>query len=350
MTAPFPRFPLQPGYTISRVLKGGWQLAGGHGIIDSATALDDMRAFVECGITTFDCADIYTGVETLIGRFLRRHKDALADGTLPQVQVHTKYVPDLDRLSSLSGNDTSKIIDRSLQRLGVDRLDLVQFHWWDYAIPGYVETAGHLSDLQRAGKILYIGVTNFDSARLRQILKTGIRVVSNQVQYSLLDHRPEEDLAALADEYGLQLLCYGSLAGGFLSDRYLGVPPPPEPMENRSLTKYRLIIDEFGGWERFQQLLRGLQVIAEKHRVGISEIACAYVLTKPHVAGVIIGARNRRHLSRIRKLAEVELDDHDLSRIRNLIADAPGPKGPVYSLERDRSGPHGRIMKYNLNT
>ena len=67
-----PRFELAPGYTISRVLKGGWQLAGGHGPVEDAAALDDMDRFVEAGVTTFDCADIYTGVETLIGRWLER--------------------------------------------------------------------------------------------------------------------------------------------------------------------------------------------------------------------------------------------------------------------------------------
>jgi len=346
----FPRFEMQPGYSISRILKGGWQLAGGHGSIDPETAMEDMRRFAESGITTFDCADIYTGVETLIGRFLHRNKSAFAAGDIPPVQVHTKYVPDLDKLHSLTKGDTARIIDRSLRRLTVDRLDLVQFHWWDYDIPGYVEAAGHLKALQQSGKILYIGVTNFDSVHLREILQSGVRVISNQVQYSLLDHRPEEEMADLADKYGLRLLCYGTLAGGFLSDRYLNAPAPAEPLENRSLIKYRLVIDEFGGWDRFQRLLRGLQTIALKHHVGISEIASAYVLTKPYVAGIIIGARHRRHLKGIRKIAGIVLDDYDMRRIQDLIGTPPGPRGPVYALERDRNGPHGRIMKYNLNT
>jgi len=350
MSVLFPRFSFPSGYTISRVLKGGWQLAGGHGPIDPDSALEDMRRFAESGITTFDCADIYTGVEALIGRFLCRYKSAFASGDIPPVQIHTKYVPDLEKLSSLSKSDTAGIIDRSLQRLTVERLDLVQFHWWDFAIPGYVEAAGHLKDLQQAGKILYIGVTNFDSEHLRDILEAGVHVISNQLQYSLLDHRPEKDMVDLAARYGLRLLCYGTLAGGFLSDRYLDAPIPLEPLENRSLTKYRLIIDEFGGWDRFQQLLHGLHAIAVKHHVGISEIASAYVLTKPYVAGVIIGARHSCHLNNIKKLVAVALDDHDMTRIQDLIAAAPGPKGPVYALERDRSGSHGRIMKYNLNT
>ena len=103
-----PRIAITPGYTISRVLKGGWQLAGGHGAIDRATALDDMARFVDAGITTFDCADIYTGVEELIGQFLRGRR------TGTPVQVHTKFVPDLDTLATLTRRDVEAAIDRSL--------------------------------------------------------------------------------------------------------------------------------------------------------------------------------------------------------------------------------------------
>jgi aryl-alcohol dehydrogenase-like predicted oxidoreductase len=140
-----------------------------------------MWAFVEAGITTFDCADIYTGVEELIGKFTKECK---------QVQIHTKYVPDLDALPRLTKAYTEKIIDRSLIRLGVERLDMVQFHWWDYSIPYFVDTAFHLVDLQKAGKIRCIGVTNFDALHLRELLDAGIPVIANQVQYSVFDNRP----------------------------------------------------------------------------------------------------------------------------------------------------------------
>ena len=82
---------LQDNYPISKIIKGGWHLAGGHGHISEAQALADMRAFVAAGITTFDCADIYTGVEALIGKFLKKNKAAFAAGDLPPVQIHTKY-------------------------------------------------------------------------------------------------------------------------------------------------------------------------------------------------------------------------------------------------------------------
>lgn len=344
------RIQIQPNYSISKIIKGGWHLAGGHGNIDQNTAIEDMHAFVAAGITTFDCADIYTGVEELIGKFLKKYKSQMTSGELPAVQVHTKYVPDYDALATLKKKDTEAIIDRSLKRLGVDRLDLVQFAWWDYKQGDFVKTAVHLSELQAAGKIRHIGVTNFNTESIKRILEAGVSIVSNQTQYSILDHRPEQQMTALCQQNDIHYLCYGVLAGGFLSDRYLDAPDPPQPLENRSLTKYRLIIDEFGGYAAFQQALKVLRSIADQYQVGIAEVATAYTLQKPMVAAAIIGARNRKHLNRLLQIPKFELSVKDLAAIQKIVAQAPGPSGPVYDLERDKTGKHGRIMKYNLNS
>ena len=349
MNTPIPRITLQPGYSISRIIKGNWQLAGGHGAVDERQAIRDMRAFVEAGITTFDCADIYTGVEALIGQFIREHRDAMASGTLPALQIHTKYVPDENALATLTLQDTQGVIDRSLKRLGVERLDLVQFAWWNTAIPGYVEAALHLSKIKQAGKIRYLGVTNFSAAHVRELLDAGVPILTNQVQYSVLDHRPEQKLQPLAEAMKGSLLCYGALAGGFLSNRYLGLTEDQIALENRSLVKYRLIIDEFGGYGLFQELLQVLHGIASQYGVGIAEVAARYVLQKPNVAAVIIGARNTHHLERLKQLGRFHLDQADLDRIQAVVSRSTGPTGAVYDLERDRTGKHGRIMKYNLN-
>lgn len=109
MIVELPRAQLAPGYAVSRLLKGGWQLAGGHGAVDVEAALADMDRFVDAGITTFDCADIYSGVEALIGEWLKRHR---ARAAAVPVQVHTKYVPDLDRLPSHSRADVVHGVDR----------------------------------------------------------------------------------------------------------------------------------------------------------------------------------------------------------------------------------------------
>ena len=343
------RIELQPGYSISRVIKGGWHLAGGHGAISEDKALEDMYAFVKAGITTFDCADIYTGVEELIGKFRKRYHAAFQSSELPSIQVHTKYVPDYSALATLTKEQTVATIDRSLKRLDVEQLDLVQFAWWDYQFPKYLETAVHLSELQKSGKIRYLGITNFDAKRTQEILDAGVDIVSNQVQYSILDQRVEEQLTPIAQKYNIPYLCYGAVAGGFLSDRYLSAPDPTQPHENRSLTKYRLIIDEFGGYDLFQEVLNVLRGIADRYNVGIAEVACQYVLQKPSVGAVIVGARNRKHLERLTKLDTFRLNAIDLVKIDSIIAQSKGPNGPFYELERDKTGKHGSIMKYNLN-
>ena len=340
-----PRWRLAPGYEISRLIKGGWHLAGGHGAIDRVAALRDMARFVEAGIDTFDCADIYTGVEELIGEF-RASNAELARRT----RVHTKFVPDLGRLADADAGYVESIIDRSLARLGVERLDLVQFHWWDYAVPRYVEVALELERLRRKGKILHIGVTNFDVDHLRQIVAAGVPVLSHQLQYSLVDQRPAGAMVEFCRQHQIALLCYGTVLGGFLSGRWLGVAEPAAPFANRSLTKYKLIIDDFGGWASLQRLLQVLAPIAARHESDIATIATAAMLARPTVAAAIVGATSDAHLDAHRQLGAVVLTGAELAAIDAVTARRAGPAGAVYALERDRDGRHGRIMKYNLNT
>lgn len=339
------RCSLAPGYDISRVIKGGWQLSSGHSDSVSSDPVADMRAFVDAGIDTFDCADIYTGVEELIGRFIAERR---RDRNAAVPRVHTKCVPDYDALPSLQREDIVAIVDRSLQRLGVEQLDMVQFHWWDYTVPGCAEAASWLAELQGAGKIELLGLTNFNSAHTDEILRAGVPLVSTQVQYSLLDPRPEKNLVHLCLKHDMQLLCYGTLAGGFLDERWLGLKRPLE-FENRSLIKYHLMIEEVGGWELFQELLSTLKRIADRHAVSIATIASRWVLERPAVAAVIIGSRNTAHLPRYAELFSIELTEQDRNEIERLRQQMRDPSRDVFDLERDRSGPHGRIMKYNLN-
>jgi aryl-alcohol dehydrogenase-like predicted oxidoreductase len=344
------RTALAPGYEISRLLRGGWQLAGGHGPVDRDRAVDDMAAFVEAGVTAFDCADIYTGAEEMIGEFRARYERERGAEALRALKVHTKFVPDWDRLGKVDRAYVESIVDRSLRRLKMERLDLVQFHWWNYEAPGLVETAGILRDLQRAGKIDRLGGTNFDTPHTRALLEAGMPLVSMQVQYSLLDPRAENGLVPLARERGFGLLCYGTLAGGFLGDAWLNKPEPAEgTLTNRSLIKYKLIIDDFGGWALFQELLASLDAIARRHGVSIAAVAGRWMLDRPGVAGIIVGARYADHLAADLRIFEFDLDAADQATIDFVLQRRQGPRGDTFALERDRAGRHGRIMKYNLN-
>ncbi|MBN8492714.1 MAG: aldo/keto reductase [Burkholderiales bacterium] len=334
-------FELAPGYRIPRIIRGGWQLAGDHGAVDRQRAVQEIAAFVEAGLNTVDGADIYTGVEALYGEFNAQRRAA---GLAP-LQVHTKCVPDYDDLARVDAAYIRRIVERSLQRLQVDRLDLVQFHWWDYRVPGCIEAALTLSALQREGLIRLVGGTNFDTPHSAAMHEAGVALASMQVQYSLLDRRPEHGLLGL----GVPLLCYGTLAGGFFAERWLGAPEPGSELTNRSLIKYKLVIDDFGGWAAFQQLLQALKAIGDKHGVGIATVATRWVLDRPGVAAAIVGARYADHLRDTLAVFTLRLDAEDHARLAPILAAHPGPEGDTYSLERDKAGRHGRIMKYNLN-
>ncbi len=336
---------LAPGHRISRVIKGGWQLAGGHGAVDARASIDDMVAFADAGITTFDCADIYTGVEDLIGAFRRSYLQSHGQAALDRIRVHTKFVPDLGRLASITRAEVAQAVETSLRRLGLERLHLLQFHWWDYEVDRQVEVAGWLFDLRREGKIAHLGGTNFDTDQMRRLLDAGVPLVSMQVQYSLIDDRPARAMAAA----GVPLLCYGSVAGGLISERWLGVPEPAAPFENRSLAKYLLIVAEFGGWALFQDLLVALDRVARRHGSDVASVAGRIVLDRPGVAALIVGARHRGHIARNAGLPDLTLTDADRAEVAAVLARATPVPGDVYALERDRTGAHGSVMKYDLN-
>ncbi|MEO8856215.1 MAG: aldo/keto reductase [Burkholderiaceae bacterium] len=336
---------LAPGYRIPRVIRGGWQLAGDHGPVEKERAVADMALFIQAGLNTVDGADIYTGVEDMYGEFNARQSTA----GQPRMQVHTKLVPDYGDLARIDAGYVRKSIERSLHRLRAERLDLVQLHWWDYSVQRYLDAALALRDLQGEGLIANVGGTNFDSPRAEELLHAGVPLVSMQTQYSLLDRRAGGRMAKVAAENGFQYLCYGTLAGGFLTEHWLGRAEPSEPIGNRSLVKYRLIIEEFGGWNAFQTLLQTLHAIAQKHAVNLSSVAVRWVLQQPEVAAAIVGARYADHLPKTLEVFSFELDIHDLVLIDSVLKKYPGPSGEPYTLERDKTGRHGRIMKYELN-
>ncbi|MGF6547434.1 aldo/keto reductase [Paraburkholderia youngii] len=227
------------------------------------------------------------------------------------------------------------MIDLSLRRLNQERLDLIRLHSWEYQDPRWLEPALWLDDLRRTGKIDTIGGANFDTYHMLEILNAGVPLTSMQVQYSLLDRRPARRMAAAAIEYGIPLLCYGTMAGGFLGDRWLGAPEPTEQLENRSLVKYKRIIDDVGGWDLFQALLTMLRQIADRHGTDIATVASAAMLERPGVAAVIIGARDLSHPASNAAISRLALTAEDVDLIAELLAEARQLEGDVYGLQRD---------------
>lgn len=331
-----PTVELAPGFPISRIIKGCWQLSGGHrgerasDRTSGDAAVQDFQKFVDAGITTFDTADIYGPSESLIGRYLASR------GGSEGVQVLTKFC--CFGAAMRSARDLKFVeesIDLSRQRLGVDALDVVQFYWHDYGEPYYVDAAKHLAELQARGKIRHVAVTNFDTQRLKEIVDAGVRVVSNQVQYSLLDRRPE--LGPMADycaSQNIALLPYGAIAGGFLSDKYLGLDPGRVQVNTYSLSKYASVINQVGDWAYLQSLLEALSGVAAKHGVSISDVAAAWVLGRPQVAGVIVGARNANHTADLQRIFSFQLDADDAAAIQAVLDQGRRPTGDCYAWER----------------
>jgi len=324
----------------SRLIHGCWQLARGHGSgWDRSTAFAALDRVAERpGPLVLDGADIYTGVERLLGDWM-----AARPAHAGRVVVHTKFVPDLESLPSLDRTYVRLVVERSRERLRADTLDLVQLHWWDFGVPGWVRAAEWLAELQGEGVVRHVGVTNFGSRALCTLLDAGIPVVANQIQFSLLDRRPLKGLAGICRERGVSLLCYGTLAGGLLADGP-GGSGAPDPADNRSLRKYRLIVDEVGGLRALERARAELCAVAGRAGVSMAEAAAAYVLAQPAVGAVIVGLSRR---GPDLDVAGVRLRPADVARLEAAVPDTVA--GGVYEVERDRTGPHGRIMQYDLN-
>ncbi|MGC2431423.1 MAG: aldo/keto reductase [Nitrososphaeraceae archaeon] len=282
-------YELAPNLTICRILNGMWQVAGGHGYIDHELAIADMLRYHDAGFTTWDLADIYGPAEDFIGQFRHRLLKLKGKEELERVQSLTKWVPQPRKVTRSFVNEN---IDRSLRRMSVSSLDLLQFHWWDYNNPYYMDALRYLSDLRDEELIKHIGLTNFDTERMQIMIDSGLRIVSNQVQYSIIDRRPEVKMIPFCLEHNISLLAYGSICGGLISERYLGtVEPSTAELNTASLRKYKQMIDAWGGWDLFQKLLLTLKSIAQKYDVSIVNVATNYILAKAAVAGVIIGDR-----------------------------------------------------------
>jgi len=282
-------YQLAPDLTICRILNGMWQVAGGHGYVEHELAIADMLRYHDAGFTTWDLADIYGPAEDFIGEFRRRLLKLKGKEELGKIQLLTKWVPQPSRITRSIVN---REIETSLRRMDVSSLDLLQFHWWDYNNPYYMDALKYLYDLRHQGQIKHLGLTNFDTEHMEIIADSGLQIVSNQVQYSIIDRRPEVKMIPFCMKHNISLLAYGSICGGLISERYVGTKEPSTAELNTlSLRKYKKMIDAWGGWNLFQSLLLTLQTIAKKYNVSIANVATNYILAKSAVAGVIIGAR-----------------------------------------------------------
>jgi len=320
------RIELGRGLQVSRLLTGLWQVADieRSEALDPKAAAGDLQPYLDAGLTTFDMADHYGSAELIVGA-LGEHLSGLA-----KFEALTKWVPEPGPISL---SQARAAVERALARLGCEQIDLMQFHAWCYWHPGYLDGLFHLQELQQEGLIRHLGVTNCDAAHLNLILASGIRVVSNQVCFSLLDARPRGPLSDVCAAHGVKLLAYGTLAGGFLTERWLG-RPEPKP-ETWSEMKYKRFIDTAGGWDALQNVLRALAQVARRHDVSMANVASRYVLEQPAVAGIIVGARPGRsdHIEDNLRVFDFTLDAESQATLAAAISQLepiPGDSGDEY--------------------
>ncbi|MBT4519381.1 MAG: aldo/keto reductase, partial [Halieaceae bacterium] len=321
---------LAPGMRISRVLTGLWQIADlerDGTTLDPVATAKFMTPYVEAGFTTFDMADHYGSAEIIAGQFKNREPAG------PRAQLFTKWVP---KPGVVTFSDVRKAVERSLERMQTDRLDMLQYHAWNYTDPAWIDTLFHLQELKSEGLIGHLGLTNFDAAHLRIAVASGIEILTNQICYSLIDQRAATDMASVCEEYGVHILAFGTVAGGFLSEKWLGQSEPAaEQLETWSQMKYKRFIDVAGGWTKYQELLTVLDAIARKHGVSISTVSSRYMLDQPAVAGIILGARlgKGNHVEENLATFELQLDQQDREAIAQAAAALeaiPGGCGDEY--------------------
>ncbi|XP_059431178.1 LOW QUALITY PROTEIN: flagellar radial spoke protein 5-like [Corylus avellana] len=294
-----------------------WRL----GRIDRDDAVEAMLRYADAGLSTFDMADHYGPAEDLYGIFINRVRRERPPEFLDNVRGLTKWVPPPVKMTSRYVKES---IDVSRKRMDVASLDMLQFHWWDYSNPGYIDALKHLTDLKEEGKIKTIALTNFDTERLQIILENEIPVVSNQVQHSIVDMRPQQKMAELCQLTGVKLITYGTVMGGLLSEKFLdtnlAIPFAGPPLNTPSLQKYKRMVDAWGGWSQFQVLLKTLKKIASKHGVSIPTVAVKYILNQPAVAGSMVGVRLglAEHIQDSNAVFSLVLDEDDVNSIQEV--------------------------------
>ncbi len=324
-----PQTELAAGFKISRLINGLWQVADmerGGKALDQDKVLSDMEKYVLNGLTTFDMADHYGSAEILAGR-LKQHVNA----SNKPVQLLTKWVPDLSDRTRLGAQQA---VERACQRMSTEQIDLLQYHAWNYNDPIWWDHLFWLKELQSAGKVKLLGLTNFDQVHLKMVVDSGIEISSNQVSFSVLDQRAKKRLCPYCADQGICILAFGVLAGGFLSDKWLNRSEPTSAeLGTWSQMKYKRYIDLSGGWQRFQSLLQIMRNIADSHQVTIAQVAARYILQQPGVGAIIIGTRlgEGEHIDENSKIFSFELSLGDLERLDDWYQDSiPGDTGDEY--------------------
>lgn len=316
----------QSGLVISRLCLGtmifGERNARGA---DEKTSVAMIDAYIEAGGNFIDTADVYVGGESekIVGRALKNHQRN-------QIVLATKVRMPMGNGPNDLGLSRKHIVEgceASLKRLDVETIDLYYVHLWDPLTP-LEETLRALDDLVAAGKVHYIGVSNFKAWQLMKALSLSdcmgySRFIAAQYQHSLVARDIEREFSELFIEENVGEVVWGPLGGGFLSGKY---KKGDKPKEGRiSITPNHA--EE--AWQRRSiehnwKILDVVGEIAEARGAGYSQIALAWLLTKPEVASIIVGARTMVQLQDNLGAADMELSDEEMTRLDTVSQIEPG--------------------------
>ncbi|MCL2514827.1 MAG: aldo/keto reductase family protein [Microbacteriaceae bacterium] len=306
------------GLKISEIIYGNWLTHASQ--VDDDTASKSIHAALDAGISSFDTADAYanTAAEVVLG-------DALKGERRESLEIFTKvYWPTGPRGKNDTGLSRKHImesINGSLTRLGTDYVDLYQAHRFDYETP-IEETMQAFADIVRQGKALYIGVSEWNADQIRAGHKLarelGFQLVSNQPQYNLLWRVIEQEVVPTSEELGLSQIVFSPIAQGILTGKYL--PGQPAPEGSRAT-------DEKGGKDMIARWMRddiltavqGLKPIADELGLTQAQLAVAWVLQNPNIAGAIVGASRPEQIASNAAAAGVKLEDSVLAQIESVI-------------------------------
>jgi aryl-alcohol dehydrogenase-like predicted oxidoreductase len=309
-----------------RLIRGGWQLHARAEPLDHARERAIMDALMAGGLTTFESADIYRGVDTLLREFTRERR---ARGLAPP-RVHA-------RISFPGEPDGGAIAAASAalrERLG--EYDLVQVQARAIDARALARLARALASLEPS-----IGLMNVDADALDAVLAAGVKPRAVQAQCSLIDRRALVTLAPAAREAGVEVIAFGALCGGFLAERWRGAADPRDRAEH---PEYRAMVEEFGGWAALQRLLDALALVARRQASTISAVALAWVLAQPGITRSLIGVSSAERLPELARADTMTLAREDLAAIDAILREAPMPRGPVGAMERDPASAIGRAI------
>ncbi|PGH14761.1 hypothetical protein AJ80_05805 [Polytolypa hystricis UAMH7299] len=305
-------FQLGP-FTVPRLFMGLWQLSSpAWGAASRSKMLREFQKHVDAGFTAFDMADHYGDAELVFGSFRSSYAGPKSIVCATKYCVFESITPTKDLVR--------QAVSQRLANTKSEKVDLLQFHWQHYENSQYIQS---LKYLEADDRVTVVGLCNFDTKRLVEIVDAGINIATNQVQFSLIDNRPMFLMGEACEKHNVKLLTYGTLCGGFLADKWLGKDEPDifGVDMTPSHRKYLEMINIWGGWSLFQTLLSTLSTIARKHSVTVSSVAIRWVLDFPYVGAVIIGARMgvSEHTDDNMGVYGWRLDDEDVAMVEDVL-------------------------------